>query len=76
MPRYFFNICSDAFEEVDIVGRTCRDDVEALSEAMSAAGLVLRERLRSDAICLAGTIEVEDEGHRRVLSLPLRAATY
>jgi len=76
MPRYFFNVCSDAFEEVDIVGRTCRDDVAALSEAMGAASLVLQQRLRDNAICLNGSIVVEDEGHRRVLSLPLRSATY
>ena len=43
----------------------------------SAAGsAVVRNRLVADEISLRGWIEVEDERHRPVLRLPLRAAAY
>jgi hypothetical protein len=76
MPRYYFNVRGDAFEEVDLVGRHCSDEVAALSEALSSASLVLQKRLRSEGLSSAGSIEVEDERHRPVLSLPIRAAAY
>ena len=76
MPRYFFNVCSDGFEEIDVVGRACPNDVAALQEALSTASAVLQRRLAADAFCASGSIEVEDERHRPVLSLPLRAAAY
>jgi hypothetical protein len=76
MPRYYFNVRGDAFEEVDLVGKHCSDEVAALSEALSSASLVLQQRLRSEGLSSAGSIEVEDERHRPVLSLPIRAAAY
>ena len=76
MPRYFFNFSSEGCEEVDVVGKTCPNDVAALQEALNAAGAILRRRLASETFCPAGTIEVEDEQHRTVLTLPLRAAAY
>lgn len=76
MPRYFFNVCSDGFEETDLVGKTCADDVAALAEALSEASRVLQRRLREEALSDTGTIEIEDERHRTVLTLPLRAAAY
>ena len=76
MPRYFFNVRGDGFEETDLVGRTCADDVAALAEAFGEAGRVLQERLREDALSDRGEIEVEDQRHRTVLTLPLRAAAY
>ena len=76
MPRYFFNFASDECEEVDLVGKTCPNDVAALQEALVAASAIMRRRLDSDAFCAAGAIEVEDERHRTVLTLPLRAAAY
>lgn len=76
MPRYFFNVRGDGFEETDLVGRTCPDDVAALAEAFGEAGRILRQRLRDEALSDLGEIEVEDQSHRTVLTLPLRAAAY
>lgn len=76
MPRYFFNIRSEAMEEIDMVGRACADDLAALGEALATAGRVVRKRLQAENFSPAGSIEVEDERHRVVLSLPLRAAAY
>lgn len=76
MPRYYFNISCDGFESTDVVGECCPNDVAALSGAMRVASEVLRQRLRSDALSNDGWVEVEDERHRPVLRLPLRAAAY
>lgn len=76
MPRYFFNVRGNGFEETDLVGRTCADDVAALSEALGEAGRVLKDLLRQDALSDCGEIEIEDERHRTILTLPLRAAAY
>jgi len=76
MPRYFFNLRGNGFEETDLIGRHCADDVAALGEAMMAASEVLRERLSRDGLSDAGEIEIEDERHRPVMTLPLRAAAY
>jgi hypothetical protein len=76
MPRYFFNVRSSGFEETDLVGRTCPNDVAALAEAMGEASRVLRDLLQQDALSDSGEIEIEDERHRTVLRLPLRAAAY
>ena len=77
MPRYFFNVCGDGFEETDLVGKACADDVAALSHALSTASQVLHDRA-ADAFALSdkGSIEIEDERHRPVFTLPLRAAAY
>lgn len=75
MPRYYFNLCFDEAEETDLVGRECPDDVAALGEALKAAGEVVRRQLFFNRV-EEGWIEVEDEDHREVLRLPLRAAAY
>jgi hypothetical protein len=76
MPRYYFNVCSEASEETDLVGETCADDLAALSHALRTASAVVHNRLVADEISLRGWVEVEDERHRAVLRLPLRAAAY
>ncbi len=77
MPRYYFNVCCDTSEATDVVGETCADDVAALSRAFQTASEVVRTRLFSrDEADLGGWVEVEDEAHRPVLTLPLRAAAY
>jgi hypothetical protein len=76
MPRYYFNVRCDSFETTDMVGESCRDDVAALGEALKTASSVVRKRLLADELFAGGWIEVEDEKHRPVLKLPLRAAAY
>ncbi|MEA3037296.1 MAG: hypothetical protein QOH04_3087 [Sphingomonadales bacterium] len=76
MPRYFFNVRTPAFEELDISGRACANDVAALARAMEVAGEVVREQLeRLEGGC-SGEVHVEDEAHRLVMVLPMRAAAY
>jgi hypothetical protein len=76
VPRYFFNVCSEEAEEIDLVGKSCPNDVAALHEALSTASAILQRRMARDGFCPKGSIEVEDERHRTVLTLPLRAAAY
>ncbi len=76
VPRYYFNVACDGFETIDVVGEHCRDDVEALSGAFRVASAVVRKRLLANELAQGGSTEVEDERHRPVLSLPLRAAAY
>lgn len=76
MPRYYFNVCCDTSEVTDLVGESCADDLAALGKALSTASAVVRNRLITDEISLRGWVEVEDERHRAVLRLPLRAAAY
>jgi len=59
-----------------MVGRVCASDVGALQAALSVAGAVIQRRLERETFCLAGDVEVEDERHQVVLTLPLRAASY
>jgi hypothetical protein len=75
VPRYYFNVALGEGETVDLVGQNCPDDVTALKEAMRAASEVVRNQLffnRHED----GWIEVEDEHHREIMRLPLRAAAY
>jgi hypothetical protein len=76
VPRYYFNLSCDGCETTDLVGESCANDVAALSGAMRAASAVLQKRLLADEPTQSGWIEVEDEHHRAVLRLPLRAAAY
>ena len=75
MPRYYFNVCCDDYETTDVVGETCADDLAALSLAMRTACSVV-QRLIPRHFSANGFVEVEDEQHRPVLKLPLRAAAY
>jgi hypothetical protein len=43
---------------------------------MSEASRVLHARLLTDGLSDAGSIEIEDENHRFIMTLPLRAAAY
>jgi hypothetical protein len=76
VPRYYFNVRSDSSEVTDVVGESCADDVAALSKAFHTASAVVQNRLLANEINLGGWVEVEDERHRPVLRLPLRAAAY
>jgi hypothetical protein len=76
MKRYFFNIRGEGYEETDLVGKQCASEVAALSEAMALASHVIQDRMAVLHVAHPGMIEVEDEQHRTVLTLPLRAAAY
>jgi hypothetical protein len=76
MPRYYFNVLCESSEAIDVVGHACADDLEALGEAMRTASEVVQRRLPGEGFSPDGWIEVEDERHRPVLRLPLRAAAY
>lgn len=73
MPRYYFNVCCDDFEETDLVGEPCADDVAALKRALTAASTIIRDQPFRNRIA-DGFIEIEDEAHREVMRLPIRAA--
>jgi hypothetical protein len=75
VPRYYFNFCSDESETTDLVGEECRNDTEALKEALRAASDMLKDQLLFNRV-MDGWIEVENERHQEVLRLPLRAAAY
>jgi hypothetical protein len=76
MPRYYFNVCCESYEATDVVGEACPDDMAALSRALKRACEVVQQRLIPSDFSADGWIEVEDEQHREVLKLPLRAAAY
>ena len=76
MPRYYFNVCCEGFETTDVIGAHCPNDVAALGEALKAASAVAQKRLLANDLPGGGWIEVEDEQHREILRLPLRAAAY
>lgn len=75
VPRYYFNICCEDFEETDLVGESCADDVAALKQALCAASSIIKDQLFRNRVS-DGFIEVEDEQHREVMRLPIRAAAY
>jgi hypothetical protein len=76
MRRYFFNIRGEGYEETDLVGKKCSSEVAALGEAMAIASNIVHDRMAVLHVAHPGMIEVEDEQHRTVLTLPLRAAAY
>ena len=75
MPRYYFNLCLDECESTDLLGRECADDVAALAHALQEASQVVHKQLFFNKV-EDGWIHVEDEDHREVMRLPLRAAAY
>jgi hypothetical protein len=72
MPRFFFNIHCDAYAATDLVGEHCPDTPAARVEACRTARELVRETLALGKIP-DGWIEVEDEEHRPILMLPLKA---
>ncbi|HLL59414.1 MAG TPA: hypothetical protein VK391_05930 [Allosphingosinicella sp.] len=76
MPRYYFNVRCDRFEATDVVGEHCRDALAARFEAMRAARAIVRTQLGKGDLPQRGWIEVEDEQHRSIMKVPLRAAAY
>ena len=75
MPVYYFNVHCDDFEETDLVGEVCRNHEAARAEALRTARELIQQQLLNGAPLRGGWVEVEDEEHRPVLMLPLRAAS-
>ena len=75
MPVYYFNVHCDSFEETDLVGELCPNHEAARAEAFRTARELIQQQLLAGAMLQGGWVEVEDEEHRPVLMLPLRAAS-
>ncbi len=74
MPKYYFNIRSEAFETTDLVGEECSTLSAVRGEALRCASDLVLNDLLNGRVPQQGWIEVEDEEHRPVLTLPLSAA--
>ena len=74
MPTFFFNVDCDDTQLTDIVGEDCACAEEARHEAHRLARELVQQRLLDGRHPSAGWVEVEDEEHRPILRLPLRAA--
>ena len=74
MPRYYFNVRCDGFETTDLVGEDCETPSAIRGEALRCASDLVLNDLLSGRVPHQGWIEVEDEEHRPVLTLPLSAA--
>ena len=72
MPKYFFSqTCPDRVM-TDVCGEELRDRREATARARELAMELASEQL-AQGRSPAGWIEVEDEDHRPLFMLPLRA---
>ena len=76
MPKFFFNIHCDTYQATDLVGEVCSDAVAARFEAHRTARELVREALSNGEFPQRGWVEVEDEQHRPVLILPLKAVAF
>ena len=74
MPTFYFNVRSDEFDATDLVGEYCRSAKEVRRQALRAAQSIVQQELMNGGMLGDGWIDVEDEEHRPVLSIPLRDA--
>lgn len=74
MPTFYFNVHCSNYEITDLVGEKCRNSTMARVEALRTAREIIQDALLSGSFPQDGWIEVEDEEHRPVLTLPLRQA--
>jgi Domain of unknown function (DUF6894) len=72
MPRFFFSQVCPERSITDVTGEELRDRAEATSRAREIAQELASDQLAAGVVP-AGWIEVEDEAHRPVFMLPLRA---
>jgi hypothetical protein len=72
MPRFFFSAVTPHGSATDLVGDECRDARQARERARQTAADLVHKQL-SDGTCPTGWVEVEDEQHRALFLLPLRA---
>jgi hypothetical protein len=74
MPTFYFNVRTDRLDATDTVGEFCLTTADARSRALQAARMIVQHELSSGGFPGEGWIDVEDDDHRRVLSIPLREA--
>ena len=72
MPRFFFSRVCPEYSITDIVGEDVADRAEAKRRAREIAMEIASEQLEAGR-GPSGWVEVEDEAHRPVFMLPLRA---
>ena len=72
MPRFFFSRVCPEHAITDIVGEDVADRAEAKRRAREIAMELASEQLEAGR-GPSGWVEVEDEAHRPVFMLPLRA---
>jgi len=70
---YYFNVHCEEFEIPDLVGEECPSLEAVRREALRTAQDLIRDNLLAGKMP-HGWIEVEDEEHRPVMTLPLKAA--
>jgi len=73
MPRYFFHLRNDNGEAEDETGQELPDLEAARRRALKAAGEIIAEELAQGRDRVRIAIDIEDEGGRRMLTLPLRS---
>ena len=73
MPRFYFHLLNDA-PAMDEEGIELADLGAARQVALEAARELIAYEVMKGRISLKARIEVEDEGHRPVLTLPFRSA--
>ncbi|HEX8533276.1 MAG TPA: hypothetical protein VF662_03850 [Allosphingosinicella sp.] len=75
MPTFYIHVHGGDFEAVDLVGRDLSCSEAARAEAVREARELLAEDITHGRVPLEEWIEVEDEDHRPVMTLPLSQVT-
>jgi hypothetical protein len=73
MPRYFFHVYDDTVA-LDDDGMDLPDVDAARRQALAGARALICEEVTKGHVNLSHRIEVEDEEHRPVLTLPFASA--
>ena len=72
MPRFYFSRACPNHSITDVTGEELRDRAEATGRAREIAMEIVPDQLK-EGQGPTGWIEVEDEAHRPLFMLPLRA---
>lgn len=71
MPTFYIHVHGGDFEAIDLVGRDLSCSEAARAEAVRAARELLADDLTHGKVPPREWIEVEDQDHRPVMTLPL-----
>lgn len=75
MPTFYIHVRGDRFEAIDLVGRDFACSEAAREEAVREARELLAEDVAHGRVPLDDWIEVEDQDHRPIMTLPLSQVT-